>query len=75
MAQIVPRRPDQVRYRRAAPEPRGLLIGGIAAGVAAVMADLLSPIYATSFHRGVGLDNTRAANAADRALRAAQEPG
>ena len=41
-------------------EPKGLLIGGIAAGVAGVMADLLSPIYATSFHRGFGLDNTRA---------------
>ena len=41
-------------------EPRGLLIGGIAAGVAGVMADLLSPIYATSFHRGFGLSNTQA---------------
>lgn len=41
-------------------EPRGLLIGGIAAGVAGVMADLLSPIYATSFHRGFGLGNTQA---------------
>lgn len=41
-------------------EPRGLLIGGIAAGVAGVMADLLSPIYATSFHRGFGLSNTAA---------------
>ena len=41
-------------------EPRGLLIGGIAAGVAGVMADLLSPIYATSFHMGFGLSNTQA---------------
>jgi len=41
-------------------EPRGLLIGGIAAGVAGVMADLLSPIYATSFHNGFGLSNTQA---------------
>lgn len=41
-------------------EPRGLLIGGIAAGVAGVMADLLSPIYATSFHEGFGLTNTQA---------------
>lgn len=41
-------------------EPRGLLIGGIAAGVAGVMADLLSPIYATSFHKGFGLSNTEA---------------
>ncbi len=41
-------------------EPKGLLIGGIAAGVAGVMADLLSPIYATSFHRGFGLSNTQA---------------
>lgn len=41
-------------------EPRGLLIGGIAAGVAGVMADLLSPIYATSFHKGFGLSNTQA---------------
>lgn len=41
-------------------EPRGLLIGGIAAGVAGVMADLLSPIYATSFHKGFGLTNTEA---------------
>ncbi len=41
-------------------EPAGLLIGGIAAGVAGVMADLLSPIYATSFHRGFGLSNTQA---------------
>ena len=41
-------------------EPAGLLIGGIAAGVAGVMADLLSPIYATSFHKGFGLSNTQA---------------
>lgn len=41
-------------------EPKGLLVGGIAAGVAGVMADLLSPIYATSFHRGFGLSNTQA---------------
>ena len=41
-------------------EPKGLLIGGIAAGVAGVMADLLSPIYATSFHGGFGLSNTKA---------------
>jgi len=41
-------------------EPAGLLVGGIAAGVAGVMADLLSPIYATSFHRGFGLSNTAA---------------
>ncbi len=41
-------------------EPPGLLIGGIAAGVAGVMADLLSPIYATSFHKGFGLSNTAA---------------
>ena len=41
-------------------EPKGLLIGGIAAGVAGIMADLLSPIYATSFHKGFGLDNTQA---------------
>ncbi len=41
-------------------EPKGLLIGGIAAGVAGVMADLLSPLYATSFHRGFGLSNTQA---------------
>ena len=41
-------------------EPKGLLIGGIAAGVAGVMADLLSPIYATSFHKGFGLSNTQA---------------
>ncbi|MGD9622815.1 MAG: MFS transporter [Mycolicibacterium sp.] len=42
------------------PEPKGLLVGGIAAGVAGVMADLLSPIYATSFHKGFGLSNTQA---------------
>lgn len=41
-------------------EPKGLLVGGIAAGVAGVMADLLSPIYATSFHKGFGLTNTQA---------------
>ena len=41
-------------------EPKGLLVGGIAAGVAGVMADLLSPIYATSFHKGFGLSNTEA---------------
>lgn len=41
-------------------EPAGLLVGGIAAGVAGVMADLLSPIYATSFHKGFGLSNTQA---------------
>ncbi len=41
-------------------EPKGLIVGGIAAGVAGVMADLLSPIYATSFHRGFGLSNTQA---------------
>ena len=41
-------------------EPKGLLVGGIAAGVAGVMADLLSPIYATSFHKGFGLSNTQA---------------
>ncbi|MCB1263687.1 MAG: MFS transporter [Mycobacterium sp.] len=41
-------------------EPRGLLIGGIAAGLAGVMADLLSPLYATSFHEGFGLSNTKA---------------
>ena len=41
-------------------EPRGLLVGGIAAGVAGVMANLLSPIYATSFHKGFGLSNTQA---------------
>jgi MFS family permease len=41
-------------------EPKGLLLGGIAAGVAGVMADLLSPLYATSFHRGFGLSNTQA---------------
>lgn len=41
-------------------EPKGLLVGGIAAGVAGVMADLLSPLYATSFHRGFGLSNTQA---------------
>lgn len=41
-------------------EPAGLLIGGIAAGVAGAMADLLSPIYATSFHKGFGLSNTQA---------------
>ena len=41
-------------------EPRGLLTGAIAAGVAGVMADLLSPLYATSFHRGFGLGNTQA---------------
>lgn len=41
-------------------EPAGLLIGGIAAGVAGSMADLLSPIYATSFHKGFGLGNTQA---------------
>ena len=41
-------------------EPRGPLVGGIAAGVAGVMADLLSPLYATSFHRGFGLTSTLA---------------
>ena len=41
-------------------EPGGLLIGGIAAGLAGVMADLLSPLYATSFHEGFGLSNTQA---------------
>lgn len=41
-------------------EPRGLLTGGIAAGVAGVMADLLSPLYATSFHRGFGLSSALA---------------
>ena len=41
-------------------EPGGLLIGGIAAGLAGVMVDLLSPLYATSFHEGFGLSNTRA---------------
>lgn len=41
-------------------EPKGLLIGGIAAGLAGVMADLLSPLYATSFHKGFGLSNTQA---------------
>ena len=41
-------------------EPKGLLVGGIAAGLAGVMADLLSPIYATSFHSGFGLSNTAA---------------
>lgn len=41
-------------------EPSGLLIGGIAAGLAGVMADLLSPLYATSFHKGFGLSNTQA---------------
>ncbi len=41
-------------------EPAGLLVGGIAAGVAGSMADLLSPIYATSFHKGFGLSNTQA---------------
>ena len=41
-------------------EPAGLLVGGIAAGVAGSMADLLSPIYATSFHKGFGLPNTQA---------------
>lgn len=41
-------------------EPGGLLIGGIAAGLAGVMADLLSPLYATSFHKGFGLSNTQA---------------
>ena len=41
-------------------EPRGLLVGGIAAGLAGVMADLLSPLYATSFHMGFGLSNTQA---------------
>jgi len=41
-------------------EPRGLLVGGIAAGLAGVMADLLSPLYATSFHEGFGLSNTQA---------------
>ncbi len=41
-------------------EPRGLLLGGIAAGLAGVMADLLSPLYATSFHEGFGLSNTQA---------------
>lgn len=41
-------------------EPKGLLIGGIAAGLAGVMADLLSPLYATSFHSGFGLSNTQA---------------
>lgn len=45
---------------RANTEPAGLLIGGIAAGVAGSMADLLSPIYATSFHKGFGLPNTQA---------------
>lgn len=45
---------------RASREPAGLLIGGIAAGVAGAMADLLSPIYATSFHKGFGLSNTQA---------------
>lgn len=45
---------------RASREPKGLLIGGIAAGVAGSMADLLSPIYATSFHKGFGLGNTQA---------------
>lgn len=45
---------------RADREPAGLLIGGIAAGVAGAMADLLSPIYATSFHKGFGLSNTQA---------------
>ena len=41
-------------------EPKGLLVGGIAAGVSGVMADLLSPLYATSFHRGFGLSNSQA---------------
>ncbi|MGI9123529.1 MAG: MFS transporter [Mycobacterium sp.] len=41
-------------------EPKGLLAGGIAAGLAGVMADLLSPLYATSFHNGFGLSNTQA---------------
>ncbi|MGV1088698.1 MAG: MFS transporter [Mycobacterium sp.] len=45
---------------RANTEPAGLLIGGIAAGLAGSMADLLSPIYATSFHKGFGLPNTQA---------------
>lgn len=45
---------------RASREPAGLLIGGIAAGVAGAMADLLSPVYATSFHKGFGLSNTQA---------------
>ena len=45
---------------RADAEPKGLLVGGIAAGVAGSMADLLSPIYATSFHKGFGLGNTQA---------------
>ena len=45
---------------RADREPAGLLVGGIAAGVAGAMADLLSPIYATSFHKGFGLSNTQA---------------
>ena len=40
-------------------EPKGLLIGGIAAGLAGVMVDLLSPIYA-SLHEGFGLSNTAA---------------
>lgn len=47
---------ETVRLR----EPKGLLIGGIAAGLAGVMADLLSPIYATSLHEGFGLSNTAA---------------
>lgn len=41
-------------------EPKGLLVGGIAAGLAGVMVDLLSPIYATSLHEGFGLSNTAA---------------
>ncbi|MCB0930623.1 MAG: MFS transporter [Mycobacterium sp.] len=41
-------------------EPKGLLIGGIAAGLAGVMVDLLSPIYASSLHEGFGLSNTAA---------------
>lgn len=48
------------RAERRGAEPAGLLIGGIAAGVAGGMADLLSPIYATSFHRGFGLSSTQA---------------
>lgn len=48
------------RPGRGISEPAGLLVGGIAAGVAGAMADLLSPIYATSFHRGFGLSNTAA---------------
>lgn len=60
IAPTAPSTGASLRYVPKLKERPGLLIGGIAAGVAGVMADLLSPIYATSFHRGFGLSNTQA---------------